>query len=209
MRDKQTHDLKQLKILSKQVSTLNLELQKAKVDSVTDGLTRVYNRKALDRHLDALIERSSDARPAFAILMVDIDNFKAINDAYGHPTGDRVLLAVAQQCQRLIRKQDFIARYGGEEFIIVLSKASLPNAVKKARQICEVIAKNRYSLEGIQAGHILEITVSIGISAYQNGDSSQTMIARADQALYIAKRSGKNRVISENQLLRTTAANSV
>ncbi|MGD1972407.1 MAG: GGDEF domain-containing protein, partial [Desulfobacterales bacterium] len=86
--------------------------------------------------MDALVERNTWTPTDFAILMVDIDDFKSINDAHGHPTGDRVLLALAQKCQDLIRNEDLIARYGGEEFIIVLTKASLANAIKKAKRIC-------------------------------------------------------------------------
>jgi diguanylate cyclase len=200
VREKQDRDSKQLKILSKRVNTLNLELKKAKVDSVTDGLTGIYNRKAFDRYISDRVRQNTVAGNAFAILMVDIDNFKEINDAYGHPIGDRVLLAVAHKCRNLIRHEDFIARYGGEEFVIVLSYVSLRNAIKKARLICKAISDTRYSLEDVNAGHVLSITVSIGVSIFQAGDTDKTLIDRADQALYIAKRTGKNRVVSENEL---------
>lgn len=200
VREKQDHDSKQLKILSKRVNTLNLELKKAKVDSVTDGLTGIYNRKAFDRYINDRVRQNTAAGNTFAILMVDIDNFKEINDAYGHPIGDRVLLAVAHKCRNLIRHEDFIARYGGEEFVIVLPYASMRNAIKKARLICKVISDTRYSLEDVKAGHVLSITVSIGVSIFQAGDTDKTLIDRADQALYIAKRTGKNRVVSENEL---------
>lgn len=206
VRAKQNRDSKQLKSLSKQVSALNLELRKAKVDSVTDGLTGVFNRKALDQHLDSLVEQNTRAPAAFALLMVDIDGFKAINDAYGHPTGDRVLLALAQKCQGLIRNDDFIARYGGEEFVIVLPNASLTNATKKAQRICASVGDTRYALNDNNDVHILNITVSIGISVYQNGDTAESVIARADRALYLAKKSGKNRVVSEKELICDDAA---
>lgn len=206
VRAKQDRDSKQLKSLSKQVSTLNLELRKARVDSVTDGLTGVFNRKALDQHLDSLVEQNTRTPAAFALLMVDIDGFKAINDAYGHPTGDRVLLALAQKCQGLIRNDDFIARYGGEEFVIVLPNASLTNATKKAQRICASVGDTRYALNDNKDVHILNITVSIGISVYQNGDTAEAVIARADRALYLAKKSGKNRVVSQKELIPDDAA---
>ncbi|MDJ0987951.1 MAG: GGDEF domain-containing protein [Desulfobacterales bacterium] len=200
VRNKQERDSKQLKILSKQVSTLNHELKKAKVDSVTYGLTGVYNRKALDAHIDHLVEQITRKPTDVAVLMVDIDDFKAINDAYGHPTGDRVLLALTQKCHSLIRHEDFIGRYGGEEFVIVLSNASLPNAIKKAKLICKSIADTRYAIDDIKAGQILSVTISIGISVYQTGDTTHSVIQRADQALYVAKDTGKNRVVAENEL---------
>jgi len=207
VRDKQQRDSKQLKILSKQVSTLNLELKKAKVDSVTDGLTGIYNRKAFDRYINERVRQNNAIRNAFAILMVDIDDFKETNDVYGHPTGDRVLLAVAHKCRNLIRHEDFIARYGGDEFIIVLPSASLRNAIKKANLICKAISDTRYSLEDVRAGHVLSITVSIGISTYQEGDTAKTVIDRSDEALYIAKRTGKNRVVSENEITAAISVN--
>jgi diguanylate cyclase (GGDEF)-like protein len=175
--------------------------QKARVDSVTDGLTGVYNRKALDSHIDALVERNTWTPKDFAILMVDIDDFKSINDAHGHPTGDRVLLALAQKCQDLIRNEDLIARYGGEEFIIVLTKASLANAIKKAKRICRAVANTHYAINDTKAAHLLSITVSIGVSAFRKGDTTESVIGRADQALYFAKGAGKNRVASENELI--------
>jgi diguanylate cyclase len=193
---KQDRDVKQLKILSKQVTTLNHELEKAKVELVTDGLTGIYNRKAFDRYISELMQKNTSAKTAFAILMVDIDNFKAVNDSYGHQTGDRALLALAHKCRSLIRNEDFIARYGGEEFIIVLPNASLRNAVKKANLICKAISDTRYSLEDIQDDRLLALTVSIGVSAFQKGDTAKTVIDRADQALYTAKNNGKNRVES-------------
>jgi diguanylate cyclase len=200
VRAKQDRDNKQLKTLSNQVSTLHHELKKAKFDSVTDGLTGVFNRKALDQHLEALLEQNKQTPTEFAILMIDIDDFKGINDAHGHPTGDRVLLALAQKCQGLIRNDDFIARYGGEEFVIVLSNASLANAIKKAKLICKSVADTRYALNDSTDLQILSITVSIGISVCQNDDTIETVIERADKALYAAKGAGKNRVVAQNEL---------
>ena len=200
VRDKQNRDSKKLKILSKKVSTLNHELKRAKVDSVTDGLTGIYNRKAFDRHIQKLISKNASAHTAFAILMVDIDNFKDVNDSYGHQTGDRVLLALADKCSRNIRNEDFIARFGGDEFIVVLANASLRDASQKAKKLRKAISGTRYSLEDIKAGHTLSITVSIGVSIYRKGDSLKTITDRADQALYVAKRVGKNRVASEDEI---------
>jgi diguanylate cyclase len=209
VRDKQDRDNKQLKILSRQVNTLYDELKKAKIESVTDGLTGVFNRKALDDHIGALVEQNKFTHTPFAILMVDIDDFKTINDSYGHPTGDRVLLALAQKCRGLIRDEDFIARFGGEEFVIVLSNVTPTNALKKARLISQTVADTHYDLDDIKTGHILSITVSIGISIYQRGDTLATLVDRADKALYLAKSTGKNSVVSEEELLTQKAAKGV
>jgi diguanylate cyclase len=93
-----------------------------------------------------------------------------------------------------------LARYGGEEFVIILPGASLRNAVKKGRQICEAIASTRYVLEGMSAKERFALTVSIGVSSCRPGDTEATVIERADRALYLAKVSGKNRVASEKDL---------
>ena len=116
-----------------------------------------------------------------------------------------MLLALAQKCQNLIRNEDFIARYGGEEFVIVLTNASLSNAVKKAKLICRSIAETRYALDDVKTGHILTLTVSIGISIFQNGDTPESIIGRADRALYLAKGAGKNGVVSEKELITADA----
>ena len=200
VRDKQNRDSKKLKILSKKVNTLSHELKRAKADSVTDGLTGIYNRKAFDSYLQELISKNARAHTSFAVLMVDIDNFKDVNDSYGHQTGDRVLLALADKCSINIRNEDFIARYGGDEFIVVLQNASRRDARQKAKKLCKAISDTRYSLDDIKAGHSLSVTVSIGISIYREGDSLKTITDRADQALYAAKRVGKNRVASEDEI---------
>ena len=200
VREKQDCDSKKLKNLSKKVSTLNHELKKAKVDSVTDGLTGIHNRKAFDCYIKEFIHQNAIAHTSFALLMVDIDNFKDVNDSYGHQTGDRVLLALANKCSNIIRNDDFMARYGGDEFILVLPNASLQNASKKAQELCEAISTTLYSLDDIKTDHTLSITVSIGVSAYRKGDTPGTITDRADQALYVAKRIGKNRVTSENEI---------
>jgi diguanylate cyclase len=175
------------------VDNLRRELETAKNKSMTDSLTGIYNRQAFDEYLTDLIERSQVMKSEFSLLMMDLDNFKAINDTHGHLIGDRVLVAFATKCRNAIRGDDFIARYGGEEFTIVLPGASLRNALKKARQICETVAAARYATNTGENGGHLSMTVSIGVSAYKKGDNSVTLIARADKALYDAKKRGKNR----------------
>ncbi|MBT8370730.1 MAG: GGDEF domain-containing protein, partial [Deltaproteobacteria bacterium] len=135
-----------------------------------------------------------------ALLMLDIDNFKSINDTYGHQTGDRVIIAIINKCRQSIRGEDFFARYGGEEFVIMLPGVSLRNAVKKAKYICKAIASTRYLIDDIPKSPSLTITISIGVSTYQKADTVSSLTQRADKALYLAKRAGKNCVSSEKDL---------
>ena len=196
VRSKQEDERERIENLSGQVQSLRQELAHAKEESLRDGLTGVYNRRAFDEHLQSLAERNLLLRQDFSVLILDIDDFKHVNDNYGHPVGDRVLLAMANTFGQMVRSDDFLARYGGEEFVIILPGASRRNAVKKAKQICKTIHKTRYTLEPDDAQSSLSITVSIGVAAFAKGDTAQTVLEKADQALYKAKQSGKNCVMS-------------
>jgi diguanylate cyclase len=193
VRAKQERERARVDRLAEQVSVLNDELQKAREASLRDSLTGAYNRKAFDEHLAQLMERQLIRPRPFALLMLDIDDFKGINDTYGHLLGDRVLLAVAQTCRDLVRADDFVARFGGEEFAILLPAASLRQAAKTAKRIVQTIARTRYALQEEPGAPAIALTVSVGVSALRGDDSPQTLISRADEALYAAKRSGKNR----------------
>ena len=132
-----------------------------------------------------------------SLLMLDLDDFKKINDTYGHPIGDQVLVAFCQKCRNSIRGDDILARYGGEEFAIILPGANLKNALKKGRQICDTISSVRYTTSNRQNADCLSITVSIGVAVLKKKDTAETIIGRADKALYKAKKSGKNCVVAQ------------
>ena len=200
VRDKEILDQKALDSLSSQVDVLKKELDKARHSANTDGLTGVNNRKSLDQHLHLLVERNTITRTPFSLLMMDLDDFKQLNDTYGHTVGDRMLLAFAQKCRAAVRNDDFLARYGGEEFILILPGASLRNATKKAKQLCRSIAAAQYAADDSPKADVVSITVSIGVSSFQNGDSAKHLVDRADRCLYKAKAAGKNRVVDENML---------
>ena len=185
---KQTQDAEHLEILSSKVETLEVELEETKYASLTDGLTGAFNRLALDTKLIKLMKEN---KRGFSLLMLDIDNFKLINDSYGHQVGDRVLVALVQKCQNLIREGDYFARYGGEEFMIVLPGTSLKNAVKKAKHLCEKIAETEYAVDEKSETKPLSFTVSIGASSRQRGDTVESLSTRTDKALYEAKHRGK------------------
>ena len=191
---KQADEKFRIESLASQVDTLREELQMAQAESQRDGLTGVYNRRAFDRHIQHLLDQRRVKGAAFALLILDIDDFKRVNDTHGHPVGDRVILALANACRQMIRRDDFLARYGGEEFVILLPGASRRNAAKKARQICRSVAQTHYTLAAEKNEPTLSITVSIGVSDYRRGDNVESLLQRADKALYDAKAAGKNRV---------------
>ena len=200
VRKKEERDRQQMDALSKQVSRLNVELKEVKTKAMTDGLTKAYNREAFDSYIRKIVDRNTIKPSPFSLLMLDIDDFKKINDTYGHQIGDRVLVALVKKCTEFIRDEDFLARYGGEEFVIVLPGASLRNALKKAQRLRKAIAGTHYTIDKEKGGKGLSITVSIGASSFSKKDSVSTVIDRSDQALYQAKRTGKNRVVSEEDM---------
>ena len=194
--EKQAQDQSQVERLSSQIQSLNVELEKTRAESLSDGLTAAYNRRAFDWEMISRVERNSVMRRPFSLMLMDIDDFKKINDTYGHPVGDRVLVSMAAKCREFIRGEDFFARYGGEEFALILPGASLRNAMKKARHICKAIADTSYMTDGTPGGKRLSVTVSIGVAAFAAGDTVDSLIQRADKALYQAKKTGKNRAVS-------------
>jgi len=126
--------------------------------------------------------------------MIDVDDFKQINDTHGHPIGDRVLLCTAQWLTRGLRQTDFVARYGGEEFAVLLGAATVGQVEDRMREVVAGIAGSSYEYELLGKKERVRFTVSCGLTDLQDGDTEETLIRRADEALYDAKRKGKNRV---------------
>lgn len=161
-------------------------------DSITDELTGAYNRRYVMKILEDRFKRSSvEPEPKLSIAMIDIDNFKSVNDTYGHQAGDAVLKGVVEVLGRTLREVDLIGRYGGEEFLIIISTKNVI-----AAKVCERI---RAAIENMKIpwnGQELWVTVSIGFVAFSKNISTvEEMIALSDICLYKAKRSGKNRVV--------------
>lgn len=171
--------------------TLQQQNQLLETLSITDSLTGLYNRNKLDAILDDQIARFKRNRRPFAVLMLDIDHFKTLNDSRGHIAGDEVLAAVARILAQAIRSVDYAARFGGDEFVIILIDTPAAAALETAERIRSHVESARYSA-GDQS---VTVTVSIGIAQWQSDDAAPTAVfARADQALYEAKRAGRNRV---------------
>jgi len=160
--------------------------------SIIDTLTNVFNRRYYLERFKEELERSIKFKHVFSCLMIDIDYFKTFNDRYGHIVGDAILIELSKTIQENIRQIDMLGRYGGEEFLIVLCGTPLAAAKKVIDRMCSSIAKTPFVLEG---GDTVNITLSAGISERVEGDSIESLIQRADGALYRAKSSGRNRVV--------------
>lgn len=168
--------------------------------ATVDALTGAANRRALINALDRDVARATRARTPIALLMVDVDHFKGVNDQHGHLVGDRVLYSVVQALKERVRSQDLVGRYGGEEFLVLLPGTDLEGAHHLACKLREVMESLRIPIDGATIG----VTVSIGVFGGQldPGDSSDMLIDAADYALYEAKKNGRNRVELAAQLRR-------
>ncbi len=185
-----------LKDTTETMKVLQEEFNQAKTELLIDFLTGVLNRKGFDETLARTISETSDI---LCLLIIDIDHFKKFNDVYGHIIGDEVLRFVAKNIQKLIRGNDYIARFGGEEFTVILPKTPLLGAMTVAENIRASFSQLKLERKG-KPGQLGTITVSIGTAQYRQGESTETLINRADQALYFAKNSGRNRVATESEV---------
>ena len=164
--------------------------------AVTDSLTGLHNRRYMESHLAALLEQAAARGKPLAVLVLDIDHFKAINDGYGHAAGDDVLREFAARVRRSVRGIDLACRYGGEEFVIVMPETDMAIASVVAERLRRRIASEPFAIG--QPGPAIEVTISIGLSALAGADdSAAAILSRADQALYRAKRDGRNRVVAD------------
>lgn len=160
------------------------------VASVTDQLTGIYNRKYLDEAINAEISRTKRYDTPFALMMVDIDKFKTVNDLYGHQAGDEVLKQITAIMQQRIRSSDILGRWGGEEFMILCPGTALASASKLAEQLRQAIESSQFSV-------VDSCTISIGVAEFHFDDDTDSLVKRADQRLYKAKEAGRNRVEAE------------
>ncbi|MEP7455327.1 PleD family two-component system response regulator [Phyllobacterium sp. SB3] len=163
--------------------------------AVTDSLTGLHNRLYLETHLATLFKRAVERRRPLSILMTDIDRFKSINDTYGHDGGDEVLREFARRLRRNVRGSDLASRYGGEEFFIVMPDTDQTLASIVAERIRREVASTPFEINN--TGTSVPMTISIGIaSVLPDGDTVHNLMKRADDALYGAKSSGRNKVVS-------------
>ena len=164
--------------------------------AITDPLTGLFNRRYMESHLTTLIEQAITRGKPLTALIIDIDYFKSINDTHGHDAGDDVLREFALRIRRSIRGIDLACRYGGEEFVVIMPETDIAVASMVAERLRRRIAADPFAIQ--QGEHEVAVTISIGIAALRgNDDNAATMLKRADQALYRAKRDGRNRVVPD------------
>ena len=166
---------------------------KIQTQATLDSLTELPNRRGFDLlAAQAMHEAQREPRPLTALLL-DLDHFKALNDTHGHLAGDQVLIGFARDLESCLRHSDIVCRWGGEEFIVLLKDTDGDNGKMIAEKIRQHVEKQRYAYHGKQ----LQVTVSIGLTTLQADDTLHTLLSRADQAMYRAKHSGRNRTCVE------------
>lgn len=161
--------------------------------SIKDAVTDLYNRYYFDLHVIQMAKRSHEYKNTVCLLMCDLDDFKLVNDTYGHQAGDEILRQLGAVLKRSFKLTDLVARYGGEEFVILVDDILIDGAEEAAERLRQKIAAMEFSISTVPGK--LKKTISIGVSEYKQGEPIDQFIARADKAMYMAKRNGKNQVV--------------
>jgi diguanylate cyclase (GGDEF)-like protein len=188
------------RVMADQVSLAlaNLRFQEALRDlSIRDALTGLYNRRYLEESLSREIARASRQQQPLAVVMMDVDHFKRLNDAQGHEAGDAVLAEVGKLLARRTRAEDIACRFGGEEFCLILPGIDGPTALRRADDLRRAVARLDVRYGQVPLG---PVTMSAGVAVY-SGQGGESVIAAADAALYRAKRSGRDRVMAADEPL--------
>jgi len=174
--------------------TLSAAIKKLVQDSETDSLTGLFNRRTLLKKIENEAMRFKRNQKPFSLLFADIDFFKKINDTYGHAAGDEILINISNLLNTETREVDQVGRWGGEEFLLLLPETNLEGAVLHGNKIRELISAKPIIYDGQE----IQITMSFGVSEYIEDAHIEKTIDQADQRLYIAKNSGRNKVVSED-----------
>jgi len=182
-----SHESNNNKFLLEKIKKLEIEKETMRKLVITDKLTQLNNRHYIDSYLDNEILSSKRYGTPLSIMLLDIDNFKTINDRYGHLEGDKVLVLISNILKKLVRESDTVGRWGGEEFIIICKNTNLTGCIQLAKSLKEIISSTNLYVDK-------KITASFGVAYFNKEESHDELIHRADKALYESKRSGKNKI---------------
>ncbi len=190
---------KELRTNSQQVAILRASLERVRREAETDPLTGLANRKTFESAMRRLAAEAVETGKPLSLTVVDIDHFKRFNDTFGHRTGDVVLKLLASKLRNSVRDRDIAARYGGEEFVLLLPATDLATAVRRAVSVRAEVASHRLRARG-SGKDLGVVTLSMGVAEYRPGEPLSEFFERADRALYLAKKQGRNRVVDEHAL---------
>jgi diguanylate cyclase len=184
-----------LKQSSDKIDALERTLEDLRREATTDGLTGIANRRYFDMVLQTMSGDAMNSGDDLSLLLIDIDHFKKVNDTWGHATGDAVIQFVANTLAQSVKGQDCVARYGGEEFAVILPATSIDAAMRVGENIRTALSRRLFVPRHLDET-VGAVTVSIGVACYEPGEALAAWIQRADAALYEAKKTGRDRVIS-------------
>jgi diguanylate cyclase len=193
--EKQQRDEQAYAQLTSRVEALQAQLEMAEAEASRDGLTGVANRAQFNRVFAQYVAQAREKDMPLALAMLDVDNFKQINDTHGHPVGDRVLVCAAKWLLDSLRKTDFVARYGGEEFAVLLPYATAAQTEDRLVRLLQQVADSCYEYDLLGKKERVRFTLSCGLADLQADESAEDLLQRTDQALYEAKKTGKNKVV--------------
>jgi diguanylate cyclase (GGDEF)-like protein len=185
----QEHMVDEVKKANIIISKLNAQIQTLERDSNLDALTKVFNRRALSTHLSNICTKKGIPYELHLVIL-DIDDFKIINDTYGHIAGDKILIFIANILKKTLRDGDKIFRYGGEEFVLILNRIDAIHCRKILERLLELVGKNKL----LYKGESIDVTISIGATVFVDDDTPDSLLERADKAMYAAKQAGKNTI---------------
>ncbi len=188
----QNHMSQEVKRANNIINKLSTQVKELESTSNLDPLTKIFNRRALDTYMTNLCDKT-ELQHELHLLLLDVDDFKQINDTYGHIAGDKILIFIANLLRKALRDGDKVFRYGGEEFLIVLNRIDTDTCQTIARRILKLISSNQLFYKG----QAINVTMSIGSTIYYPEDTPETLINRADKALYKSKNGGKNQMNME------------
>ena len=192
----------QLQSLAKEVDGLRTRMESIRKESLTDALTGLANRRCFDDTAQRAIDAAMTEGKPMSLIISDIDHFKKFNDTYGHSIGDQVLRLVAQSLKTNVKGKDLAARFGGEEFVVILPETSLENASRVANDIRKTVETKKI-VQKSSGKDMGTVTLSLGVAQYVPGEDIADLLNRADACLYSAKRGGRNRVVTEKDIVGT------
>jgi diguanylate cyclase len=191
--DIQLHMMQEVQRANETIQELQNKIDNLHNASRLDHLTQTYNRRALAVDLQNICSSDSKVKDNIFVLAIDIDDFKVVNDTYGHLVGDKVLIFLSNTLRKVLRGTDRVYRYGGEEFLIILTRTQSKECTRIAERLLQAIQNNKLIYKDINIG----ITISIGITRVIQSDLPDVLLDRVDQSLYEAKRTGKNKIITD------------
>ena len=191
---KHTASIKHYLEAAKPVIESQILMEKLKDTSLRDGMTGLYNRRFLEEVIDKIMHQATRSKDTYSVMMLDVDFFKMVNDTYGHDVGDKVIVEIGKVLRDNIRESDLAIRYGGEEFVVMLHNATEEGTAEVAKKIHSAFANLIFD---VGAGETLQKTMSIGIAKFPtDGNTIWKCIKFADTALYVAKTTGRNKIVN-------------